>query len=94
MPDPSTPLIQPANAEAAGIPFQPIAYADPAKAPNGIDVILTLPGKVKPEGMVNLPRGCMLVAFPPEVAAAIVQSIRIQQPPPGPGQVAAPGMPD
>jgi hypothetical protein len=94
MPDPNTPKIQPANAEAAGIPFQPIAYADPQKAPNGIDVILTLPGKIEPEGMINLPKGCMLVAFPPEVAQAIIRGLKIQQPEPGSGQVRAPGIPN
>jgi hypothetical protein len=92
MPEFPAPQIQPASANAGGIPFQPIAYVDKAQAPAGLDVTLTLPGVIAPVGMVTIPPGCMIVVFPPEVADQIIRSVRMQLAQAEPGKIAPPGM--
>jgi hypothetical protein len=92
MPESPAPRIQPANAQAAGIAFQPIAYADPKEVPLGLEVTFTAPGKLAPLGMVTVTPGCLVVVFPPDVTKKILESVRVQQAALEPGNVRTPGL--
>jgi hypothetical protein len=87
------PQIVPAKTEAMGIDITPVAYCDPGLFPDGLQVLVMVPGKIKPLGGSAIPPGHVLCLVPPPMAQKIVEMVRhaLQQQP-GPGQVKAPGI--
>jgi len=92
MTQPPAPQIQPGAGQASGFQFQVIGYADPQHFPFGLDVTLAAPGSVVPVGVLRLEKGCLICVLPPDVSRAIIAQVALQQNPPGPGQVKAPGL--
>jgi hypothetical protein len=72
----STPKIQPAVANVMNIDLQPVAYCDPEKFTEGLDITVIPPGSLQPIAMIRLARGVLLMAVPPEAARHIVGQIR------------------
>lgn len=62
------PLIAATQMQAAGFEFHVVADVDPARFPNGVDIIVLEPGKVAPIGQARVVAGCMLAILPPTVA--------------------------
>ena len=90
--DPSgVPEIAPGAHGLFGHQVQIVANVDPELFPNGLEMIVMVPGSLEPFGKIMCPPGAMLAAIPDQMAAHIRKEIKKQAPTILGGQVAAPG---
>ena len=94
-PSNGTPQIVPGNADVMGGTIQLLAYCDPAQFPNGLEVVVFVPGNLKPIGRGVVMPGSSIAGLDPKFTAALLDQVRhaaASQQRPGPGQTRAPGM--
>lgn len=78
MPENSGPRIQPSVVPIAGVQITVVADADPETFVNGLELMVTAPGRLEAIGTVLVPRGAMVAIVPVELANHMRSQMRRQ----------------
>jgi hypothetical protein len=72
----NAPLVTPSPLAVQGVNAQIAFDVDPEAFPDGVEFLICRPGKLEPIGKLEVVRGAILIAMPPEVATNMRAQLR------------------